>query len=112
MHLGKLVELGDCDDLYGRPIHPFTEALLSVIPVPDPVASAAREKITLQGDPPSPMAPPAGCRFHTRCRYAADVCRIVEPLMIAHRPGHAAACHYPLNVEAAGRERALAAAGV
>ena len=110
MHLGKLVELGGCDDLYGRPIHPYTEALLSVIPVPDPVASAAREKITLQGDPPSPMAPPPGCRFHTRCRYTKDVCRSVEPLLITHRPGHAAACHYPLNVEMVGRERALAAA--
>jgi oligopeptide/dipeptide ABC transporter ATP-binding protein len=112
MHLGKLVELGGCDDLYGCPIHPYTEALLSVIPVPDPAASALREKITLLGEPPSPMAPPAGCRFHTRCRYAADLCHSVEPRLIAHRPGHAAACHFPLNVDAAGRERALAAVAV
>jgi len=98
MHLGKLVELSGCDDLYANPIHPYTEALLSVIPLPNPVASARREKIILQGDPPSAITPPPGCRFHTRCRYATDLCRAVEPPLIEYRPGHSAACHHPLNV--------------
>jgi oligopeptide/dipeptide ABC transporter ATP-binding protein len=102
MHLGKLVELSGCDDLYANPIHPYTEALLSVIPLPNPVASARREKIILQGDPPSPITPPPGCRFHTRCRYATSLCRAVEPPLIEYRPGHSAACHHPLNVGAAG----------
>jgi oligopeptide/dipeptide ABC transporter ATP-binding protein len=101
MYLGKVVELSSADELYERPIHPYTEALLSAIPTPDPDAPA-RSRIVLRGDVPSPVAPPAGCRFHTRCRYATEICRTVEPPLVSHGGGHLAACHHPLNVGVGG----------
>jgi oligopeptide/dipeptide ABC transporter ATP-binding protein len=105
MYLGKMAELAPADELHRRPIHPYTEALLSAVPIPDPVASAARKRIVLSGDLPSPTHPPPGCRFHTRCRYATDVCGREEPPMVEHAPGHLAACHHPLNVAAGGAQQ-------
>ena len=110
MYLGKLVELAGGDDLHERPIHPYTEALLSAVPIPDPAASAARKRIVLGGDLPSPSDPPPGCRFHTRCPYATEVCKEVEPPLVDHGDGHVAACHHPLNVGAEGTARAGKAA--
>ena len=91
MYLGKLVELANRQSLFAQPQHPYTEALLSAVPVPDP--KAVRKRIILKGDVPSPSNPPPGCRFHTRCPYAFDRCREEEPMMKELRPGHFAACH-------------------
>jgi oligopeptide/dipeptide ABC transporter ATP-binding protein len=101
MYLGKLVELSPAEELYRRPIMPYTEALLSAVPIPDPDLAAKRERIVLEGDVPSPINPPSGCRFHPRCRYATQVCREVEPPLADYGNGHLAACHHPLNVDAA-----------
>ena len=106
MYLGKLVELSPAEELYQRPIMPYTEALLSAVPIPDPDLSAKRERIVLQGDVPSPINPPSGCRFHPRCRYMTDICREVEPPLTDYGNGHLAACHHPLNVDKATLERA------
>lgn len=111
MYLGKVVELADNDDLYARPIHPYTEALLSAIPIPDPEAVATRKRITLEGELPSPTGPPPGCRFHTRCPYATQICREIVPPLVDHGNGHLAACHHPLNVGEEGEVRAMEAAG-
>ena len=100
MYLGKLVELSPAEELYQRPIMPYTEALLSAVPIPDPDLAAKRERIVLEGDVPSPINPPTGCRFHPRCRYATQVCREVEPPLADYGGGHLAACHHPLNVDA------------
>jgi peptide/nickel transport system ATP-binding protein/oligopeptide transport system ATP-binding protein len=91
MYLGKIVELTDKKSLFRDPQHPYTEALLSAVPVPDP--RAKKKRIILQGDVPSPITPPPGCRFHTRCPYAEERCRREEPLMKEVRPGHLVACH-------------------
>jgi oligopeptide/dipeptide ABC transporter ATP-binding protein len=99
MYLGKLVELSPAEELYTRPIMPYTEALLSAVPIPDPDLSHKRERIVLQGDVPSPIDPPSGCRFHPRCRYATDICSQVEPPLVEYGNGHLAACHHPLNVD-------------
>jgi peptide/nickel transport system ATP-binding protein len=99
MYLGKLVELSPAEELYTRPIMPYTEALLSAVPIPDPDLSEKRERIVLEGDVPSPIDPPSGCRFHPRCRYMTDVCRQVEPPLTDYGNGHLAACHHPLNVD-------------
>jgi oligopeptide transport system ATP-binding protein len=99
MYLGKLVELSPAEDLYKRPIMPYTEALLSAVPIPDPDLSHQRERIVLQGDVPSPINPPSGCRFHPRCRYMTDICKEVEPPLVDYGRGHLAACHHPLNVD-------------
>jgi len=99
MYLGKLVELSPAEELYTRPIMPYTEALLSAVPIPDPDLSDQRERIVLEGDVPSPIHPPSGCRFHPRCRYATDVCKQIEPPLVDYGNGHLAACHHPLNVD-------------
>jgi oligopeptide/dipeptide ABC transporter ATP-binding protein len=91
MYLGRIVELGDKRSVFANPQHPYTEALLSAVPVPEPAAISQR--IVLQGDVPSPINPPAGCHFHTRCPYAMARCRLEAPLMRQLQPGHFAACH-------------------
>jgi peptide/nickel transport system ATP-binding protein len=98
MYLGKIVEVSPAEELYRRPVHPYTEALLSAVPIPDPEAAGARERIVLTGDVPSPINPPSGCRFHPRCRYATEICSREEPPLVDHLPGHLAACHHPQNV--------------
>jgi oligopeptide transport system ATP-binding protein len=99
MYLGKIVEISPAEQLYERPIMPYTEALLSAVPIPDPRESASRERIVLEGDVPSPINPPSGCRFHPRCRYATGVCTQIEPPLVDYGNGHLAACHHPLNVD-------------
>jgi oligopeptide/dipeptide ABC transporter ATP-binding protein len=99
MYLGKLVELSPAEELYQRPIMPYTEALLSAVPIPDPDLAHQRERIVLQGDVPSPINPPSGCRFHPRCRYMTEICSEVEPPLVDYGRGHLAACHHPLNVD-------------
>ena len=91
MYLGRLVEYADKTTLFTRPLHPYTEALLAAVPVPDP--ATRREKIVVQGDVPSPLRPPPGCHFHTRCRYAEARCRTEVPALREIEPGHFAACH-------------------
>jgi len=91
MYLGKLVELSDADDLYHEPLHPYTQALLSAVPVPDP--EAKRDRIILQGDLPSPANPPKGCYFHPRCKDAMDICKLESPDWRQVKPGHHVACH-------------------
>jgi peptide/nickel transport system ATP-binding protein len=108
MYLGKIVELSPADELYSRPIMPYTEALLSAVPIPDPDLAMKRERIVLEGDVPSPINPPSGCRFHPRCRYATDICKQVEPPLVDYGNAHLAACHHPLNVD----EATLAKVGV
>ena len=92
MYLGKLVELAAGQDLYSRPLHPYTQALLSASPMPDP--GLQRNRIILKGDVPSPINPPAGCRFHTRCSYAEDICSSTEPQLREIEPDHPVACHF------------------
>ena len=98
MYLGRIVETATSDALYTKPIHPYSVALLSAVPVPDPRRNAERERLILEGDVPSPIDPPSGCRFHTRCRWATDICTADEPDMVEHAQGHRAACHHPRNV--------------
>jgi oligopeptide transport system ATP-binding protein len=105
MYLGKLVELSPAEELYTRPIMPYTEALLSAVPIPDPDLSEKRERIVLEGDVPSPIHPPSGCRFHPRCRYATEVCSQIEPPLVDYGNGHLAACHHPLHVDRATLDR-------
>jgi oligopeptide transport system ATP-binding protein len=100
MYLGKLVERSPGEALYSRPVHPYTTALLSAVPIPDPKANAEREPLLLPGDVPSPLDPPPACRFHTRCPWATDICAEVEPPLVDYGSGQIAACHHPRNVTA------------
>jgi oligopeptide transport system ATP-binding protein len=100
MYLGKLMEVASAEELYAKPVHPYTVALLSAIPIPDPRANAQRERIVLEGDVPSPIDPPSGCRFHPRCPRATEVCTRVEPPLVDYGNGHLAACHHPVSVDA------------
>ncbi|HEY1978125.1 MAG TPA: dipeptide ABC transporter ATP-binding protein [Candidatus Baltobacteraceae bacterium] len=94
MYVGKIIELADRDALYHNPLHPYTQALLSAIPIPDPVLEKRRKRIVLTGDIPSPVNPPSGCRFHTRCPVAFDRCVTEIPPFNEYAPGHFAACHW------------------
>lgn len=93
MYLGSMVELAESYELNKNPIHPYTKTLLSAVPVPDPEVSRSRQRIVLEGDIPSPIDPPSGCRFHTRCPYVTDKCKEISPLFKEYGPGHYAACH-------------------
>ncbi|MQY39487.1 Vitamin B12 import ATP-binding protein BtuD [Streptomyces sp. RB17] len=100
MYLGKVVELADRDSLYKAPMHPYTKALMSAVPIPDPKRKNAKsERILLKGDVPSPISPPSGCRFHTRCWKATEICRTTEPALLELKPGQRVACHHPENFE-------------
>jgi oligopeptide/dipeptide ABC transporter ATP-binding protein len=99
MYLGKVAELADVDDLYGHARHPYSNALLSAVPVADPNAAASRERVVLIGDVPSPINPPSGCHFHTRCPKAQELCVREDPELVPRLgdpPGHVAACHFPV----------------
>lgn len=99
MYLGKIVEIADRTALYERPMHPYTVALMSAVPIPDTARRGKRERIRLQGDVPSPINPPPACRFHTRCWKAQDICKTQEPPLAETVTGHQVACHFPENVD-------------
>ena len=96
MYLGRMVEIADRQELYDNPMHPYTKALLSAIPTTD--VDGRKETIILEGDIPSPINPPKGCKFHTRCRYCTEICKNVTPQFEEVEPGHFVACHHKLGV--------------
>lgn len=93
MYLGNLVELAESDELYNNPIHPYTKTLMSAVPIPDPEKTKARKRLLLEGDIPSPINPPSGCKFHTRCPYAMEICSKEQPVFKEYEKGHFTACH-------------------
>ena len=93
MYLGQMVELAESYELCSRPLHPYTQSLLSAVPLPDPIKTRAQQRTILEGDVPSPLHPPSGCRFHTRCPHATERCRQEMPHLTELSPGHFAACH-------------------
>jgi oligopeptide/dipeptide ABC transporter ATP-binding protein len=97
MYLGSIMELTDRETLYSQPLHPYTHALMSAVPVPDPQVEATRERIVLQGDLPSPINLPSGCVFSTRCFKAQDRCRVETPPLQEYAPGHSVACFFPIT---------------
>jgi oligopeptide/dipeptide ABC transporter ATP-binding protein len=99
MYLGVIVELGPSDELFVNPVHPYTEALLSAIPAIEGDEEVRRERIVLEGEVPSPVNPPSGCRFHPRCRYATEICAVERPQLTDHGGGRFAACHHPLDAK-------------
>jgi oligopeptide/dipeptide ABC transporter ATP-binding protein len=110
MYLGKIVELADRASLYEKPMHPYTVALLSAVPIPDTKRRKERNRIRLQGDVPSPINPPPACRFHTRCWKAQDICKTVEPPLLQLGPTQQVACHFPENATPDQQAKATAAA--
>lgn len=98
MYLGKLVELSTSDEIYNNPLHPYTEALLSAIPIPDPDISSKKERIILEGDIPTPINPKGGCRFKSRCQKAFEKCEEIEPKLVEVRENHKVACHLYTNI--------------
>jgi oligopeptide/dipeptide ABC transporter ATP-binding protein len=92
MYLGRIVELADAKVIYDEPLMPYTKALISAVPIPDPVVEATRKRMVLQSDVPSPINPPQGCRFHTRCPFMVAACRTVVPQLVEVKPDHFAAC--------------------
>ena len=97
MYLGKMVELGSAQDIYERPAHPYTAGLIATIPAPKPTTERAKREVAIKGELPSPVNPPSGCRFRTRCKYAQERCSVEEPPLRTFGPGHVAACHFPLQ---------------
>lgn len=97
MYLGKMMEIAPVDQLFARTMHPYTEGLLSAIPIPDPLLREQRQESILEGDLPSPLDIPKGCRFCSRCRYARDICKEKEPEFVEREPGHFVSCHFPLE---------------
>jgi oligopeptide transport system ATP-binding protein len=98
MYLGRIVESAPAAQLYDRPLHPYSNALLSAVPIPDPKLNSARERLVLEGDVPSPIDPPSGCHFHTRCPWATQVCNVDDPKLAELEEAHVAACHHPRNL--------------
>lgn len=98
MYLGRIVESAPAGKLYDHPLHPYSNALLSAVPIPDPKLNVSRERLVLEGDVPSPIDPPSGCHFHTRCPWATEVCTTDDPRLEELEPAHVAACHHPRNL--------------